>query len=104
VDEPVDLERVFPLDAQRQPAADLVRQRRLDDGPGDVGGRIDLADADDAGVGVDLDDERLLAAVAALVDLGEAQVDRLDAGDLHGVPSGSRGVEARLRPIPIGKE
>ena len=47
------------------------------------GGRIDLADADDAGVGVDLDDERLLAAVAALVDVGQAQVDGFDAGDFH---------------------
>ena len=29
-------------------------------------------------------DEGLLAAVAALVDLGQAQVDRLNAGDFHG--------------------
>src|SRR5581483_7049687 len=68
----------------RQAAGDLVRERRLDDRLGDRRGRIDLADADEARVGVDLDDERLLAAVAALVDLGQAQVDRLDARDLHG--------------------
>ena len=71
------------LDALGQASADLVRQGRLDDRLGDVRGGLDLADAREAGVGVDLDDERLLAAVAALVDVGGAEVDRLDAGDLH---------------------
>ena len=74
----------WPSDALGQAAANLVRQRRLDDRLGHQRRRIDLADADDAGVGVDLDDERFLAAVAALVDVGQAQVDRLDAGDFHG--------------------
>src|SRR5207248_202740 len=84
VDEPIDLEGVLADDALGQAAADLVAQGRLDDGAGDVRGGIDLADADEARVGVDLDDEGLLAAVAALVDLGQAQVDGFDAGDLHG--------------------
>src|SRR5262249_49873555 len=83
VDEAVDLEGVLAHDALGQPAADLVRQGRLDDRLRHPRRGIDLAGAGEAGVGVDLDDEGFLAAVAALVDLGQAQVDRLDAGDFH---------------------
>ena len=83
MDQAVDLERILPQNALGQTAANLVRQGRLDDRLGHEGRRIDLADADDAGVGVHLDDQRLLAAVAALVDDGEAKMDRFDAGDFH---------------------
>ena len=64
------------------------------------GRRIDLADADDAGVGVDLDDQRLLAAVAALVDIGQTQVDRFDAGDFHGAAPAVRRRPLRARIDP----
>ncbi len=83
VDEAVDLERVLADDALGQAAAYLVRQRRLDDRLGDERRRVGLADAGDAGVGMDLDDQRLLAAVAALVDIGQTQMDRLNTGDFH---------------------
>src|SRR5262249_9797055 len=49
----------------------------------DMSRGIHLADTDEIGVGVDLDDERLLAAVAAFVDFGETQVDGFDLGDFH---------------------
>src|SRR5205823_4519199 len=44
---------------------------------------VDLAEPDDPGVGRDLDDQRVLAAVALGLDLGEPDVDRLDVGDLQ---------------------
>src|SRR5262249_37077046 len=72
VNETVDLDGVLPQDTLSQPAADLVRQGRFDDRLGHQRRGIDLADPDDAGVGVDLDDQRLLTAVAALVDVGKA--------------------------------
>src|SRR5262249_28897087 len=83
VDEAVDLEGIVADDALGQAAADLVRDPGLDDSLGDQRRGIDLADADEAGVGVDTDDESLLAAVAALGDGGEAEVDGFDAGDFH---------------------
>jgi len=46
-----------------------------------VTGKRCFVNVDQAGVGVDLDDQRLLAAVAALVDFGQAQVNRFDARD-----------------------
>ena len=44
---------------------------------------IDFAYADDARIGVDLDDQRVLAAVATLIDDGETQMDGFDVGDFH---------------------
>ena len=61
--QPADLERVLADEQGRQAGGDLVRGRRLDHRLGDVGRGIDLADADDAGIGVDADDQRVLAAV-----------------------------------------
>src|SRR5262249_55295145 len=84
MNEPIDLEGVLAQNALSQAAANLVRQGRLDDRLGHQGGRIDLTDAADAGIGVHLDDQRFLAAVAALVDLGQTQVNGFDVGDLHG--------------------
>ena len=80
MNEPIDLERILAEDALGQAAADFVRQGASMMALATVRGRIDLADADDAGVGVDLDDQRFLAAVAALVDVGQAQVDWLRRG------------------------
>jgi len=74
MNEAVDLESVLADHALGEAAANLVREGRLDDGLGDEGGRIDLAEPDEAVGGVDLDDERFLAAVAALIYVGEAQV------------------------------
>ena len=49
------------------------------------GARVDLADARDPLVGVDADDEVVLAAVGdPLVHDGLPQDDRFDIGDLHG--------------------
>jgi hypothetical protein len=45
---------------------------------------VDLADAGDAGVGGDFDDEGVLAAVALFLDLGQAEVDGFYVGDFHG--------------------
>ena len=97
----VDFERVLPQHALGQAAADLVRQRRLDDRPGDVRGRIDLADADQAGVGVDLHDQGFLAAIAALVDVGEAEVNGLDAGDFHGGVAGKVRAQKKVPPLAL---
>ena len=33
---------------------------------------------------MDLDDQGFLAAVAALIDIGQAQMNGFDAGDFHG--------------------
>ena len=50
----------------------------------DLGRRVDLADADDALVGVDADDQVVLAAVGnGAVDGRLPQDDRFDLGDLH---------------------
>src|SRR5438128_957800 len=43
------------------------------------------AHADEPDIGMDLDDQRLLAAVAAFVDIGQTQVDGFDTCDLHGL-------------------
>ena len=52
-----------------------------------LGRRVDLADAGDALVGVDEDDEVVLAAVGdVVVQRRLTQDDRLDVGDLHAPP------------------
>ena len=86
VPEPVDVERVLADEQALHAARGDRQQRRLDDG---LGGRrvgVHLADAGDALVGVDLDDQDALAAVADLPDLGQAEDDRLDIGDQHPLP------------------
>ena len=83
MDEPIDLERVLAHHALGQAAADLMRQRRVNDCLGDHRRRVRLADADDAGVGGDLDDQRFLAAVGAFIDIGKTQMNRFDLGDFH---------------------
>ena len=45
---------------------------------------VDLADAGDAGVGGDADDEGVLPGVAELADRAHAEIDGFDLGDLHG--------------------
>ena len=57
---------------------------RVEHGLHDFGRRIDLADADDALVGVDADHQVVLAAVGnGAVDARLAQDDGFDFGDLH---------------------
>ena len=61
-------------------ACELVAEQRVDG----LGRRVDLADAGDALVRVDLDDEIVLAAVGdPVVQHGLAQDDGLDVGDLQ---------------------
>ena len=57
---------------------------RVDGGCDDLGRRVDLADPDDALVGVDPHDQVVLAAIGdRVVDVGLPQNDRLDLGNLH---------------------
>ena len=85
VPEPLDVERVLADQRVAQARRDRVRARRLDERPHELGRRVDLADPRDALVGVDADDEVVLAAVGdAVVHDRLAQDDGLDVGDLHG--------------------
>src|SRR5262249_41706804 len=72
VDEAVDREGILSQDTLGEPATDLVRERRFDDRFGNLRRGINFAYADDSFVGVHLDDESFLAAVATVVDGGEA--------------------------------
>ena len=73
-------------DALAQAACDGVGQGRLDDGLGHHGRRVDFADAGDAGIGVHLDDEGVLGAVAAFVDNRQLQPDGFDVSNFHSSP------------------
>ena len=101
----LDVERIAA--EQRLAHADEHRVRRghVDEGLGDGRRRVGLAVAADTLVGVDADDEGVLGAVGAQLDLGQAQVDRLDVGDAHlGVDDAPRQSAARhpgLRPSPL---
>ena len=85
VPERADVERILPDERVAQAVGDEVRHRRLDDRLGDVRRRVDFTRADNAFVGVDADDQIVLRAIAIGGDVGEAEVDRFDFGDLHGV-------------------
>ena len=79
----LDVERIAA--DQRLAHADehRVRRRHVDERRRDRRRRVRLAVAADALVGVDADDERVLRAVGAQLDLGQPQDDRLDVGDPH---------------------
>ena len=61
--EPLDVERVLADQDVAQAHGDRVGARRLDERLDELGRRVDLADARDALVGVDPDDQVVLAAV-----------------------------------------
>ena len=83
---PVDLQGVLADDQLADATGDRVRRRHLHDRPRDVRRRVRLADADDALVGVHLDEEGVLRPVGtACVDLVQTEHNGLDIGDLHGV-------------------
>ncbi|MFO1047339.1 MAG: hypothetical protein U1E52_05500 [Geminicoccaceae bacterium] len=84
-----DLEGLLADDQRRQARGDLVRGGRFDHRLGDVRRGIDLAYADDAGIGVDADDQRVLAAVGDVgIDrAGRPQQDGLNLGDQHLSPA-----------------
>ena len=70
-----------------QAVRDRVRAGRLDERAHRLGRRVDLADAGDALVGVDEDDEVVLAAVGdAVVEHGLTEDHRLDVRDLQSCP------------------
>ena len=97
-----DVERVAPDERRAEAVGDGVGAVLADESGDDVGGGVDLADPDDALVGVHEDDEVVLAPVRdPVVDGRLSEDDRLDVGDLHAIPPG----EARLRscraPRPI---
>ena len=86
--EPVpDRHRVERVEAdQRLGQAEVhrVRSRRLDAGPCDPGVEVGLADAADALVGVDLDDDVVLVAAGRFALVGGIEQDMaVDPGDLH---------------------
>ena len=83
-----DREGILAEEQLPQPSGNRVRGGHLDDRPRQVRRGVRFADADDPLVGVDADEERVLGPVGATrVDVRETQDDRLDGGDLHGVPS-----------------
>ena len=94
----LDVERVAA--EQRLAHADQhrVRGRHVDEGLGDGRRGVGLAVAAHALVGVDADDERVLRAVGAQLDLGQAEVDRLDVRDAHLGEDHARPATARLQP------
>src|SRR5207249_391197 len=84
VPQPLDLQRVPSDQNMPQSTCNGVGGGRLDDGLDHFGGRIDLADTDDARVGVYAHDQVILSAVGdALVECRLAQDDGLDVSDLH---------------------
>ena len=86
VPEPLDVVRVLAEQELAQAVRDRVRARGVDERGDGLGRRVDLADAGEPLVGVDQDDEVVLAAVGdALVDSGLPQDDGLDIGDLQAV-------------------
>jgi hypothetical protein len=61
-----------------------VRRRRVDDCPRDLRRRVDLADAVDALVRADANDQVVLAAIGdRAVEAGLPDDDRFDVGDPH---------------------
>ena len=73
-----------PISSVAQARRDGVRARRLDERLHELGRRVDLADPGDPLVGVDADDEVVLAPVGdPVVHDRLAQDDGLDVGDLH---------------------
>jgi hypothetical protein len=82
--EALDVERVLADEQVAQAVRDRVRARRVDDRAYRLGRGVDLADAGDALVGVDEDNQIVLAAVGdRVVERGLAEDDRLDVGDLQ---------------------
>ena len=83
VPEPSDLQRVLPDQDLAQAARGDGAERGVDDGLGDGGVGVDLADAGDALVGPDPDQQDRLTAVADRLHLRQAEHGRLDRGDFH---------------------
>ncbi len=83
------------MSTSRRLDGDGVRAGCLDERLHELGRRVDLADAGDALVGVDADDEVVLAPVGdAVVHDRLPQDDGLDVGDLHGMSPDADGVRA----------
>jgi hypothetical protein len=90
--DPLGLERILPEEHVFQPQAHRVGARRLDAGFRDPRIDVGLADAGDALVGMDEDDDVILRrGRRAGVEVGDEQRMAFDAGDFHGVsPPGGR--------------
>src|SRR4051794_34993317 len=85
--EPLDVRRILTDEQVAEAVRDRVRARRLHQRAHRLGRGVDLADAGDALVRVDEDDEIVLAAVGdGVVERGLAEDDRLHVSDLHRRP------------------
>ena len=79
-----DFEGVLPDEQFAEAARDTVRGRRLDDGFDDIGRGRDFAEADNPGIGVDADDQRVLRAISGVdIDVGQTEDDGFNIGDFH---------------------
>src|SRR5262249_36739564 len=82
--ERLDVGRILADDAFLEPHRAGVGGGCLDDGADDTRHAVDLGDAGDTGIGVDLEDHVVPGAVeAGGVPARDAQLDDLDVGDLH---------------------
>ena len=90
VPEPLGLERVLADEQMLQASADGMAERPFDDGLRGERRGVHLADAGDAGVGGDFNDERILPAVALRADDFLRDVDGFDVGDFHVMARGVR--------------
>src|SRR5581483_6967255 len=81
--QPLDVQRVFADEQFPDAAGDAVRERGFKDGLRDMRRRVHLAQSDDSGIGMYLDQQRVLRAVALGLDFRQAQVNRFDFGDFH---------------------
>ena len=76
-------ERIFADHHLGQARRGRVRERAVDRALHGHRIGIHFADAGDAGVGFDADDQGVLTAVALVLDFRLAKVDGFDFGDLH---------------------
>ena len=99
VPEPLDVERILTDQQPAEAVRDRVRARSADERRDGLGRRVDFADAGDPLVGVDQDDEIVLAAVGdPLVHGRLPQDDGLDIGDLQAHSSARRRATSKKGP------
>lgn len=82
--QPLNVERILADEDRREPVPACGGTGCVEAGFADVRLAGHLADARDAGVGVDQHDQDIERAVGDFLDDGDAQVQRFDGGDAHG--------------------